>query len=364
MEALAKRFPAKSIQQLGKKYAEAFEDMLCGETDDEPSRDDATTDWHDWYKLLQRDKNGLVLGPLVETPLFEPPEQLLFKPEDHVEIQESHCKSSRKRKQSWTCEEHRQFLNGVNCLGRGSWKFISKYFVPSRTPAQLASHAQKYFDRIKKNELDDTRQRHSVNDIRLVDHGTNITAHSYTEVGKGKGIASSIPPPILTENIDILHGLAQGMTKFGQASDSQSNLIGQMTHNNQIASSIPPPILTEDIDIMHGLPQGMPEFEQASNSPSKIAEQMTHNNHMLESVQWEVSGTPSPREHESVLLDQTSAQNRACPSWKRSISAATNKRRRNNKTIPPGVLTAQINPPSYEIVPIKRHNLQQIVPPF
>lgn len=107
MEALAKRFPAKSIQQLGKKYAEAFEDMLCGETDDEPSRDDATTDWHDWYKLLQRDKNGLVLGPSVETPLFEPPEQLLFKPEDHVEIQESHCKSSRKRKQSWTCEEHR-----------------------------------------------------------------------------------------------------------------------------------------------------------------------------------------------------------------------------------------------------------------
>ncbi|CAL5062961.1 unnamed protein product [Urochloa decumbens] len=312
MEALAKRFPAKSIEQLRDKYAEVFADMLVGETDGEPSRDDATIDWHDWYKLLEGDTHDLVLDPLVQTPSPEPSKQLLFEPAgDEEEIQKSHCKSSRKRKQSWTSEEQRQFLHGVNCLGRGAWKFISEYFVPSRTPAQIASHAQKYFERIKKNEMDDTRQRHSINDIRLVDHGINITAHS-TEPGKGKGIASGIPPLILTEDIDVLHGLAEGMSEFGQASDSPSNLAGQMAHNNDL----------------------------------------------LESFQWEVSGTLSPREQGSVLLDPTSAENTAHPSRKRSIGEATSRRRKN-----PAVLTAK-TPPSYEIVPIKRNNLHQNMPPF
>ncbi|CAN6175265.1 unnamed protein product [Urochloa humidicola] len=312
MEALAKRFPAKSIEQLRDKYAEVFADMLIAETDGEPSRDDATIDWDDWYKLLEGDTHDLVLDPLVQTPLSEPSKQLLFEPAgDEEEIQKSHCKSSRKRKQSWTSEEQRQFLHGVNCLGRGSWKFISEYFVPSRTPAQVASHAQKYFNRIKKNEVDDTRQRHSINDIRLVDHGINITAHSCTEPGKGKGIASSIPPLILTEDIDILHGLADGV----------------------------------------------PEFGQASNSPSNLAGQMTHNNDTLEGFQSEVSGTPSPTEHGNVLLDQTSAEN-SHPSRKRSIGEASSRRRKN-----PAVLTAQ-TPPSYEIVPIKRHNLHQNMPPL
>ena len=224
----------------------------------------------------------------------------------------------------------RDFLRGVDCLGRGSWKFISEYFVPSRTPAQLASHAQKYFDRIEKNELDDTRQRHSINDVRLVNHGMIISAHSCTEPGKGKGIASSTPPTILTEDIDILHSLAQGM----------------------------------------------PEFGQASNSPSNLAEQMTHDNHISESFQLEVSGIPSPRVQGSVMLDQSREENRAYPSRKRSIGAATN-RRREKKRMLPGVLTAQTPQAlqfgqgsngaanlSYEIVPIKRHNLHQNVPPF
>lgn len=97
----------------------------------------------------------------------------------------------------------RQFLRGVQHFGRGEWKWISKYFVPSRTPAQLASHAQKHFDRIKKNELDDRRQRHTINDVRLVvnHHDTNNTSRSHTGPGKGKTNASGIPLPVLTENL-------------------------------------------------------------------------------------------------------------------------------------------------------------------
>ncbi|RLM87766.1 hypothetical protein C2845_PM04G23580 [Panicum miliaceum] len=297
MEALAKRFPAKSIQQLRNKYAEVFADMLCGETDGEPSRDDATIDW-------ERHMTWLWTHWLKHLYLNLP----------------NNCYSNqqgiRRKYKSHTASHHGRGNSVGLPRNTGAWKFISDYFVPSRTPAQLASHAQKYFDRIEKNELDDTRQRHSINDVRLVNHG--------------KGIASSILPTILTEDIDILHGLAQGM----------------------------------------------PEFGQASNSPSNLAGQMTHNNHILESFQLEVSGIPSPREQGSVLLDQTRAENRAYPSRKRNIGAATN-RRREKKRMLPDLLTAQTPQVlqlgqgsngaanlSYEIVPIKRHNLHQNVPPF
>ena len=47
----------------------------------------------------------------------------------------------------WTEEEHRMFLLGLQKLGKGDWRGISRNFVISRTPTQVASHAQKYFIR-------------------------------------------------------------------------------------------------------------------------------------------------------------------------------------------------------------------------
>lgn len=47
----------------------------------------------------------------------------------------------------WTEEEHRMFLMGLRRLGKGDWRGIARNFVVSRTPTQVASHAQKYFIR-------------------------------------------------------------------------------------------------------------------------------------------------------------------------------------------------------------------------
>ncbi|KAF8048097.1 hypothetical protein N665_2679s0007 [Sinapis alba] len=47
----------------------------------------------------------------------------------------------------WTEEEHKLFLVGLQKLGKGDWRGISRNYVMSRTPMQVASHAQKYFIR-------------------------------------------------------------------------------------------------------------------------------------------------------------------------------------------------------------------------
>ncbi|KAI9126961.1 hypothetical protein K1719_001520 [Acacia pycnantha] len=42
---------------------------------------------------------------------------------------------------------HRLFLIGLKKHGKGDWTNISRNFVMTRTPTQVASHAQKYFIR-------------------------------------------------------------------------------------------------------------------------------------------------------------------------------------------------------------------------
>ncbi|KAG0457457.1 hypothetical protein HPP92_022614 [Vanilla planifolia] len=97
----------------------------------------------------------------------------------------------RRKGTAWTEEEHRLFLLGLDKYGKGDWRSISRNFVVSRTPTQVASHAQKYFIRL--NSMNKDRRRSSIHDITRVESGkasTNrgpITGQgNCTEVGSTK----------------------------------------------------------------------------------------------------------------------------------------------------------------------------------
>ncbi|GAA0183299.1 DNA-binding transcription factor [Lithospermum erythrorhizon] len=139
----------------------------------------------------------------------------------------------RKRGVPWTEEEHKLFLLGLQKVGKGDWRGISRNFVKTRTPTQVASHAQKYF--LRRNNHNRRRRRSSLFDITtetvpnasIVDHqeklhkppmqhqkliiSQNIQSYSTSSTLE----LSHLTPMVLlhnssNENINAMEGLTLG----------------------------------------------------------------------------------------------------------------------------------------------------------
>ncbi|KAH0861572.1 hypothetical protein HID58_089833 [Brassica napus] len=94
-----------------------------------------------------------------------------------ISFESKHGENERKRGTPWSESEHKLFLVGLKRYGKGDWRSISRNVVVTRTPTQVASHAQKYF--LRQNSGKKERKRSSIHDITTVDtslamHGSNM----------------------------------------------------------------------------------------------------------------------------------------------------------------------------------------------
>jgi hypothetical protein len=84
---------------------------------------------------------------------------------------------------------------GLKKYGRGDWRNISRNFVRSRTPTQVASHAQKYFIRLSSGGKD--KRRSSIHDITTVNLPDDDDDGDDDDTGGGN-------PPVISEQLGVL----------------------------------------------------------------------------------------------------------------------------------------------------------------
>lgn len=130
----------------------------------------------------------------------------------------SNCRNDRKKGTPWTEEEHHKFLLGLQKLGKGDWRGIARNFVISRTPTQVASHAQKYF--IRQTNASRRKRRSSLFDMAPktpIDHvpaqDGQLSLHSTVNESKNANklhpclhlheASSSKPPPLPESSEEI-----------------------------------------------------------------------------------------------------------------------------------------------------------------
>lgn len=116
-------------------------------------------------------------SPNPDSPLSDHVRDPTHVPDGYLSDDPAHgsCSSNRRgdRKKGvpWTEEEHRLFLIGLQKLGKGDWRGIARNYVMSRTPTQVASHAQKYF--IRQTNATRRKRRSSLFDMIPDDMATD-----------------------------------------------------------------------------------------------------------------------------------------------------------------------------------------------
>ncbi|KAI4314254.1 hypothetical protein L6164_027181 [Bauhinia variegata] len=117
----------------------------------------------------------------------------------------------RKRGVPWTEDEHRLFLLGLQKVGKGDWRGISRSFVKTRTPTQVASHAQKYF--LRRHNQNRRRRRSSLFDIT-----TETVMKSSKIMDEDQVVHQEAVPPTHPQSHLNHHQLGHGALNFSMTS--------------------------------------------------------------------------------------------------------------------------------------------------
>ena len=147
------------------------------------------------FAVLDEDVRAIEAGR-VQVPPYPVPGEVLSVTQLQKKVKSQD--TERRKGIPWTEEEHRLFLMGLAKYGKGDWRSISRNFVITRTPTQVASHAQKYFIRLNSQNKKDKR-RASIHDITTVapaaaDHGAGGIITSMPITGQNPMVAAAVMP--------------------------------------------------------------------------------------------------------------------------------------------------------------------------
>jgi len=101
-------------------------------------------------------------GTSSRTETFIPENRLKLKPEQSYKKE---TKASRLGKSTgrWTQQEHVLFIEGLKIYGK-NWKKVESY-IGTRTGTQIRSHAQKFFNRIKKEHKTEDPSKYVIDNM-------------------------------------------------------------------------------------------------------------------------------------------------------------------------------------------------------
>lgn len=240
-QKIASMVPTRSVEELKQHYQILLEDVNAIEAGNIPlpnyvGEDRATSSTKDFHGLStaaamadKRSNGGYGSG-------FS---GLSHDSSGHVSKGSSKSEQERRKGIPWTEEEHRLFLLGLDKFGKGDWRSISRNFVISRTPTQVASHAQKYFIRL--NSMNRDRRRSSIHDITSVNNG-DVSAHHHQAPITGQQQANTSPPgaAAMPMGASVKHRAQPHMPGLGMYGAPVGHPIAALGH---MASAVGTPVM-------------------------------------------------------------------------------------------------------------------------